>query len=587
VPRASVPAEAIAVTGNLTASDFTSTDQVIVHWTDAAPAGSVSAVGAKLDRVERVKAAAGEPATWLRTLAVGGDVYRLGSRLSPERIAATVGALRAQPSVTYVEPDQILQATASPPNDPYWTTPAPGQWDLSEGTTPTTYGIDLLGAWDTTLGAGVVVAVLDTGITTHPDLAGQTVAGYDFIADVLRANDGNGRDADPSDPGDWITAAENASGYFTGCGVSNSSWHGTHVSGTIAALRNNTIGIAGIAPSAKVQPVRVIGKCGGYVSDVADAIVWASGGAVSGVPANATPARVINMSLGGSGSCDTPFQAAINGAVSRGAVVVVSAGNDNADASGYSPANCAGVITVAATDRNGIRASFSNYGSVVEIAAPGVSLWSTLNDGATVPGNPIFAPYSGTSMAAPHVAGVAALMLAANPSLTPAQVVAIMQLTAHPLAAGGCPLGCGSGIVDAAKAVLPAWPTTHSIFDVTGYFVPDATGATYVPLTPARILDTRIGNGLNGVFTSHVARTFAVAGQGGVPATATAVTGNLTVTGQTSLGFLYLGPNAMNNPTSSTLNFPLADDRANGVTVALAGDGSLSITYASPGPAAT
>jgi hypothetical protein len=145
----------------------------------------------------------------------------------------------------------------------------------------------------------------------------------------------------------------------------------------------------------------------------------------------------------------------------------------------------------------------------------------------------------------------------------------------------------GDGSLSITYASPVGGATAQVLFDVTGYFVPDATGATYVPLTPARILDTRIGNGLNGVFTSHVARTFAVAGQGGVPATATAVTGNLTVTGQTSLGFLYLGPNAMNNPTSSTLNFPLADDRANGVTVALAGDGSLSITYASPGPAAT
>ena len=451
-----VPREKIAVTGNLTSSDFTSTDQVIVRWSDATPSGGGSSVGAEPARVARVTAAAGEQATWLRALAVGGDVYRFNSRLSPERIAATVGTLRGQPGVASIEPDQIVQSVASPPNDPYWTTPAPGQWDLSEGTTPTTYGIDLLGAWDTALGAGVVVAVIDTGITTHPDLAGQTVAGYDFIGDTLVANDGNGRDADPSDPGDWITTAENLSGYFAGCPVSDSSWHGTHVSGTIAALTNNAIGIAGIAPSAKIQPVRVLGKCGGYVSDIADAIVWASGGTVSGVPANATPARVINMSLGGPASCDSSMQAAIDGAVSRGTVVAVAAGNSNADASGFNPASCAGVITVAATDRAGARASFSNYGSVVEIAAPGVSLWSTLNAGTTVPTTPTYAQYSGTSMATPHIAGVAALMLAANSALTPAQVTELMQVTAHPLAAGGCPPGCGSGIVDAAQAVSAA-----------------------------------------------------------------------------------------------------------------------------------
>ena len=476
--------EAIPVTPNLAASDFTSTDQVIVSWDDAGSSRLAPGIGAQPARVDRVTAAAGEQAAWLRTLAVGGDVYRLGSRLSPERLAATVAALRAQPGVAFVEPDRIFQADASPPNDPYWTTPAPGQWDLSEGTTPTTYGIDLLGAWDRTLGAGVVVAVLDTGITTHPDLAGQTVAGYDFISDPQVANDGNGRDADPSDPGDW-------------CGSAFSSWHGTHVSGTIAASTNNTIGIAGIAPSARIQPVRVLGKCGGYGSDIADAIVWASGGSVSGVPANPTPARVINMSLGGNGSCGSTYQSAIDGALSRGTVVVVAAGNSNADASGFTPANCAGVITVAATGRNGSRASFSNYGSVVEIAAPGVSLWSTLNDGATVPGNPAYAQYSGTSMATPHVAGVAALMLAANPALTPAQVVARMQLTAHQFASSGCPEGCGSGIVDAAMAVAASLtPTVTSITPANG---PTGGGTTV----------TIAGTGFTGATAVHFGATSA------------------------------------------------------------------------------
>ena len=380
------PESPLPLYGNLAASDFTSTDRVIVRWGDARASGPAF-IGAQPAQVDRVTVAAGEQATWLRALAVGGDVYRFDSRLSPERMAETVGALRAQPGVVYAEPDSIEHAAASPPNDPYWTMPAPGQWDLSEGTTSTTYGIDLLGAWDVTLGAGVVVAVIDSGITAHPDLAGQIVAGYDFIADVTTANDGDGRDADPFDPGDW-------------CGSDPSSWHGTHVSGTIAALTNNTIGIAGIAPSAKIQPVRYLGTCGGYASDRVDALVWASGGTVSGVPANATPARVINISAGGSGSCSASSQAAINGALSRGTVVVVAAGNSNADASGFSPANCSGVITVAATDRNGVRASYSNYGSVVEIAAPGGAgtgsasnpdLWSTVNAGTTVPTTPTYA----------------------------------------------------------------------------------------------------------------------------------------------------------------------------------------------------
>jgi hypothetical protein len=120
------------------------------------------------------------------------------------------------------------------------------------------------------------------------------------------------------------------------------------------------------------------------------------------------------------------------------------------------------------------------------------------------------------------------------------------------------------------------------IFDVTGYFTPDTTGATYFPLDPTRLLDTRNGTGLGGPFSSHVARAFQVTGRGGVPATATGVTGNLTVTSQTGAGYLYVGPVATNNPTSSTLNFPVGDDRANGVTVALGAGGILGVTYVGP-----
>jgi hypothetical protein len=147
-------------------------------------------------------------------------------------------------------------------------------------------------------------------------------------------------------------------------------------------------------------------------------------------------------------------------------------------------------------------------------------------------------------------------------------------------------LGAG-GTLSVAYAAPTLGPTAHVIFDVTGYFVPDSSGATYVPLTPRRLLDTRYGTGLSGAFSSHVARTFGVTG-GAVPATAIAVTGNLTVTQQTSLGFLYIGPVRKDNPTSSTLNFPLGDDRANAVTVALGAGGALSVTYAAPtyGPTA-
>ena len=319
-------------------------------------------------------------------------------------------------------------------------------------------GIDVLGAWDVTRGAGVDVAVIDTGYRPHADLAANIVGGYDMISDPSVSNDGDGRDPDARDPGDWTTRNE--------CGVGwpgyDSSWHGTHVAGTIAAVTDNGVGVAGIAPAAKVVPLRVLGTCGGYTSDIADAMVWASGGTVSGVPANPNPARVLNLSLGGSGACDATSQNAISSARSRGTVVVVAAGNESADVSTSSPANCNGVIAVAAYGPTGARAYYSNYGSLVDLAAPGGDessatsdgVLSTLNAGTTTPGADTYAYYQGTSMAAPHVAAVAALMVSANPALSPDQVESLLKSSARPFVAS-CS-GCGAGMLDANAAVHAA-----------------------------------------------------------------------------------------------------------------------------------
>ncbi|HCT76836.1 MAG TPA: hypothetical protein DGT23_09660 [Micromonosporaceae bacterium] len=362
----------------------------------------------------------------------------------------------AHGDVEYAEPDARMYVTASPNDTRYGE-----QWHYFEAKA----GLNLPTAWNTADGSGVTVAVIDTGRTAHSDLDANTVAGYDFISDSGYARDGNGRDSNPQDQGDWNS-------YPAECNLSskahNSSWHGTHVAGTIAAVSNNSSGVAGVAPKAKLQHVRVLGKCGGTLSDIADAIVWASGGSVSGIPANSTPAKVINMSLGGSGSCGSTYQNAINGAVGRGTVVVVSAGNSNQDASNARPANCNNVVTVAALDRDGNRAQFnsgntagSNYGSTVDVAAPGGETWtgtggangilSTLNSGTTTPGNQSYAFYQGTSMAAPHVAGLAALMLGEK-SLTPAEVESILKANVRAIP-GSCSQGCGAGLVDAAKTI--------------------------------------------------------------------------------------------------------------------------------------
>ncbi|MFH2077561.1 MAG: S8 family serine peptidase, partial [Pseudomonadota bacterium] len=288
--------------------------------------------------------------------------------------------------------------------------------------------------------------VLDTGYVAHSDLAANIVAGYDFISNTTTAGDGNGRDSDASDPGDYY-------------GGDPSSWHGTHVAGTVAAVTNNAKGVAGTAWGAKVMPVRVLGRGGGSTSDIADAIIWASGGTVSGVPtlSAANAADVINMSLGGSGSCDTTTQNAINSAVGRGTTVVVAAGNSNANASGFTPASCNNVVNVASVTSASARSSFSNYGTSIDVSAPGSNILSTLNSGTQGPGTENYVSYNGTSMASPHVAGAVALAQSRRLALglalwTPAQVEANLKSTAYALS-GACSGGCGAGIIDARALV--------------------------------------------------------------------------------------------------------------------------------------
>ncbi len=426
----------------------------IVKTRDAAPvsissASAAAAAPSAALRATLQSAAATLPAkngralglTSLRRLAVGPEVVKASRPLDRAEAETLMRQIAADPNVEYVEVDQRM-TIALTPNDPR----LGDQWAF--GTTNA--GINVRSAWDKASGDGVVVAVIDTGITSHPDLNANVLQGYDFISDADSARDGNGRDSNPADEGDWAAAGE----CYSGSPASNSSWHGTHVAGTIAAITNNGTGVAGTAFKAKILPVRVLGKCGGYTSDIADAITWASGGTVSGVPTNQNPAEVINMSLGGSGTCSSTYQNAINGAVSRGTTVVVAAGNSSTNVSSSVPANCNNVIAVAATTSSRAKASYSNYGAGIDISAPGSNILSTLNDGTTTPGNPSYASYNGTSMATPHVAGVVALMQSVAPTaLTPAQVESTIKNTA---ASFSCSQGCGAGLLDANAAVTAA-----------------------------------------------------------------------------------------------------------------------------------
>lgn len=427
------------------------TDRVIVKYRNAANANQVDA--AALAKAQVAGNRSGVRLSHQRARGEGNHVLRMDKRLTQAQARSLADAIRAGDSdVEYAEPDTIMRIQLVP-NDPSYTS----QWHYHEAAG----GLNAPAAWDKSTGTGITVAVIDTGYRPHADLVGNIVAGYDFISTTAVSNDGNTRDADARDPGDWVAANECGSTHP----AQNSSWHGTHVAGTIAAVTNNAAGVAGVAYGAKVMPVRGLGKCGGYTSDLADALTWASGGTVSGVPATTTPARVINLSLGGSGACSTTWQNAINGAVGRGAVVVVAAGNSNADAGAYSPASCANVISVAAVGRTGGRAYYSNYGAVVDVAAPGGDMstgsangvLSTLNSGTSTPGSDSYAYYQGTSMATPHVAATVALMLARNPSLTPAQVESLLKSSARAFPATCAQ--CGAGIVNASAAVDAAMGT--------------------------------------------------------------------------------------------------------------------------------
>jgi serine protease len=471
----------------------TGTGRVLVKWREDA---GVRAASSKTDdRVKTLSASTGVRLQAVREIAPRLQLLRLERAVSGPDLDQTLARLARHPSVEYAVADHRRWPHAVPSDSLF-----SGQWYL-KSTEPA--AIDAATAWDTSTGsAGTVVAVLDTGVRfDHPDLAhaeyaGKLLPGYDFVGNTAAANDGGGRDADASDPGDWVDANDLQQPDFAGCGTSDSSWHGTRVSGIISALSSNGVGIAGTSWKTWILPVRVLGKCGGYDADILEAMRWAAGLAVSGVATNPYPANVINLSLGSDTLCPQSYAEVIAEIGKRGVLVVASAGNDGGVVS--APANCPGVVAVAGLRHAGTKVGFSSLGTDVDIGAPGgncvntgagqpclFSIDTTTDVGTTTPAGPGYTDQSnfnvGTSFSAPLVVGTAALMHSVNARLTPMLMTARLQAAAAPFpvpavppAAGTChvPSGspfdiqneecvcttdtCGAGMVDAAAAVVEA-----------------------------------------------------------------------------------------------------------------------------------
>lgn len=420
-----------------------------------------------------------------------------GADVNPE---STVGGIQARAIDQW-----YLKKPSSTPGQVVSSINAPAAWDVTTGT------------------SSVIVAVIDTGVRRdHPDFtdadgSSKFVTGYDMIGSqpstagsiaTAIANRPAGADLSLAlDYGDWVSQADiDSKALGSGCTTSdigNSSWHGTRVSGLIAAASNNSTGMAGVGWGLKIMPVRVLGKCGGYDSDIIAGMKWAAGIAVPGLPANPNKAKVLNMSLGGSGTCGTTgtgqmYRDAINQVNAAGATIVVAAGNSEGQAVGI-PGNCPGVITVAALRHVGTKVGFSSLGPEVTIAAPGGNcintgagqaclypMVSTTNAGTTTPvaysGDGVYigsAPSVGTSFSAPIVSGIVGLMASVRPNLTSAEATAALKVTARPFPTTGsgsipnppvchapdasaqdecyCTKNtCGSGMVDAAAAAMAA-----------------------------------------------------------------------------------------------------------------------------------
>jgi serine protease len=501
-----------------------STDRLIVRFkdeveTDSKAGNSASASADRVkaatlrsqpmsgERQSALSAAARMHLAPVRRTGGGAHVVRMPQNMLLEDAETIIERIKQDPSVAHAEVDRRRLPLLVPSDTQY-----AQQWNLKGAPG----GIDAESAWNVTQGSGnTVVAVLDTGILrNHRDLAmpgSRLLPGYDFVSadpggGFATANDGNGRDADPADPGDFVSATEAGKAPFAACPTPlESSWHGTHIAGIIAANGNNAVGTAGINWNTRILPVRVLGKCGGYTSDTSDAIRWAAGLPVPNVPNNPTPAQVINLSLGGPGACTSEEQSAINAALNASVrAIVAAAGNDAGASTNVSPANCSLVITVTGTDRNGSRAAaYANIGANVAVAAPGGfftnamdvgnGILSLSNTGVTVPVADALAYVAGTSEAAAHVSGVVSLMLAINPNLSPYQVYWVLRGSARRFPDATCTTStCGAGIADAAGAVQRASAPPPNPAGGGVAFTPAPASQPGTPMTPTTPVATPV-----------------------------------------------------------------------------------------------
>ncbi|PCJ41192.1 MAG: hypothetical protein COA71_09115 [SAR86 cluster bacterium] len=383
--------------------------------------------------------------------------------------------MNSDPQIQFAEPNLILEATAVP-NDPRYNE----QWNYPL--------IELSAAWDITTGSSdIIVAVVDSGaLYLHPDLAGSLIAGYDFISDVDNALDGDGIDPDAEDL--------------------SSSYHGAHVAGIIAGQSNNGLGTSGISWQTSIMPLRVLGASGGNLYDATQAIRYAAGMSNDSGELPVKAANIINLSIGGTGYCPSSYRDVLREVRERDILVVAAAGNGANQSNRFIPANCNDVIAVSAVDLNKEITDYSNFGNAIDLAAPGGRNDVDLDNNGFVDAILSLSAESGagglnyrydyrfgTSMAAPHVSGVFALMLAVNPNLSADEIeqMLVSGLLTDDLGISGADNLYGHGLINARKAVTAASDSLSGSPLLSSYLSSSISTVEFRPSQTETVFETR------------------------------------------------------------------------------------------------